>query len=131
MCGTCKLIPERGFKDHSNHRTKETFKINSHVTCLTKNVVYMISCKKCNFFYVGETSRRFHDRFSEHRGYVSQKDLKKPTGEHFNKHGHSSNDMIPNIIEQVLPLNNHLRQRREKFWINKYEAVQFGGNKKS
>ena len=36
--------------------------------------------------------------------------------------------MIPNIIEQVLPLNNYLRQSREKFWMNKYEAVQFRGN---
>ena len=131
MCGTCRLIPERGIKTHTNHRTKETFTINSHVTCLTKNVIYKISCKKCKFFYIGETSRRFHDRFSEHRGYVSQKDLTKPTGEHFNKKGHSQNDMLPTIIEKVFPLNNHLRQRREKLWINKYEAVQFGANKKS
>ena len=55
----------------------------------------------------------------------------KPTGEYFNKQGHSSNDMIPTIIEQVFPLNNHLRLRREQLWINKYEAVEFGGNKKS
>ena len=52
-------------------------------------------------------------------------------GEHFNKQGHSSNDMLPTVIEQVFPFNNHLRQRREKLWINKYEAVQFGANKKS
>ena len=131
MCKTCELIPDHGIKNHTCHKTKESFTIKSPVTCITKNVVYKISCKKCQFFYIGETSRRFCDRFSEHRGYVSQKDVTKPTGEHFNKQGHSSNDMIPTIIEQVFPLNNHLRLRREQLWINKYEAVEFGGNKKS
>ena len=130
-CETCKLIPERGIKDHTCNKTKEKFKINSSVTCTTKNVIYKISCRKCDFLYIGETSRRFCDRFSEHRGYISQKDLSKPTGEHFNKQGHSSNDIIPTIIEQVFPFNNHLRLRREKFWINKYQAVEFGANKRS
>ena len=129
-CETCKLIPdpERGIKDHTCNKTKEKFKINSSVTCTTKNVIYKISCRKCECLYIGV---RFCDRFSEHRGYISPKDLSKPTGEHFNKQGHNSNEIIPTIIEQVFPFNNHLRLRREKFWINKYQAVEFGANKRS
>ena len=130
-CEACKLIPERGLKTHTCDRSKETFTINSPVTCTTRNVVYKISCRKCNFFYIGETSRRFCDRFLEHRGYVLQKDLTKPVGEHFNTLRHSADDIIPTIIEQVLPDDNHLRLRRETFWINKYEAIEFGANKKS
>ena len=130
-CEACKLIPERGLKNHTCDRSKETFTIKSPVTCTTRNVVYKISCRKCNFFYIGETSRRFCDRFLEHRGYVLQKDLTKPVGEHFNTLRHSADDIIPTIIEQVLPDDNHLRLRRETFWINKYEAIEFGANKKS
>ena len=39
--------------------------------------------------------------------------------------------MIPMVIEQVHPSNNNfLRSRREKFWINKYQAIDFGANKR-
>ena len=101
----------------------------------TKNVVYRITCKKprcADFVYVGETKRRFCDRFLEHRGYVTRKELNQVCGEHFNKPGHKCSDMLPVIIEQVQPNNdNFLRLRREKYWINTYESVEFGGNRHS
>ena len=42
--------------------------------------------------YIGQTKRRFCDRFSEHRSYVSQKKFDQVCGEHFNKAGHSQSD---------------------------------------
>ena len=83
------------------------------------------------FVYIGETGRRFCDRFADHRGYVSRKELDKVVGEHFNKPRHKYEDMLPTIIEQVLPLNDpFLRSRREKYWINKYQAIDYGANKR-
>ena len=35
-------------------------------TCPTKNVVYEITCKRCNKRYIGETERTLHDRILEH-----------------------------------------------------------------
>ena len=59
--------------------------------------------------------RRFCDRFSEHRGYVSQRKFDKVCGEHFNKTGHSQLDMLPIILEEVTPKNDDfLRLRREE-----------------
>ena len=131
-CSLCRLIPKAGFRTHKCHKTKQIFNINSVVTCDTQNVIYKISCEKCiDFVYIGETGRRFRDRFTDHRGYVSRKELDKAVGEHFNKPRHNIEDMIPTVIEKVQPSNdNFLRSRREKYWINKYQAIDYGANKR-
>ena len=46
MCTTCALIPETGIKTHKSHINNKVHKITSHVTCVTENVVYKITCKK-------------------------------------------------------------------------------------
>ena len=135
QCATCALIPENGIKSHKCYITKEIYQINSNVTCVSENVIYKITCKKpqCkSFVYIGQTKRRFCDRFSEHRGYVSQKRLDQVCGEHFNKIGHSQVDMLPTIIEQVNPRgDDFLRLKREELWIRNYQSVEFGANKLS
>ena len=95
-------------------------------------MIYKLSCTKCiDWVYIGETGRRFRDRFQEHRGYVSQKNLSQPTGEHLNKPGHTVDNILPTIIERVFPIDNKaLRLRRESYWIKKYQSVEFGANKK-
>ena len=135
FCCTCVLIPEGGIKTHKCNRTNKIYKINSPVTCVTENVIYRITCKKpqcADFVYIGETKRKFCERISEHRGYVTNEKFNQVCGEHFNRPGHKCSDMLPVIIEQVHPKNDtFLRLRREKFWINTYEAVEFGGNRQS
>ena len=133
MCKTCALIPERGIKTHKSHRSNKTHEITSNVTCVTENVVYKISCKKpqCNFIYIGETERKFAERFGDHRGYVKRKEIDQVCGYHFNQKGHSYEDMNPVIIEEVIPKNdNYLRMKRERYWINEYEAKDFGANRR-
>ena len=134
-CKACNLIPTNGIKTHQCNKTKKTFKIDSPVTCTTTNVIYRITCKKprCkNFVYIGQTKRRFCDRFSDHRGYVSQRKLDQVCGEHFNKPGHSQLDMLPVILEEVTPKNDDfLRLRREELWIRRYQSIEFGANKHS
>ena len=44
----------------------QTFVIKNSFTCTTTNVVYAISCTKCNLIYIGETKRKIADRFWEH-----------------------------------------------------------------
>ena len=135
QCLTCALIPKNGIKTHQCNKTKKTFKIDSPVNCVTTNVIYRITCKKpkCkNFVYIGQTKRKFCDRFSEHRGYVSQKKFDQVCGEHFNKPGHSQLDMLPVILEEVTPKDDDfLRLRREELWIRRYQSIEFGANKHS
>ena len=82
--------------------------------------------------YIGETERRFYDRFQDHRGYVNRNDTSQPAGQHFNQPGHSVDNMLPTIIERIFPENNKtLRLRRESYWIKEYQSIEFGANKKS
>ena len=37
------------------------------MNCGTKNVIYLISCRKCAVQYVGETSQTLRCRFNNHR----------------------------------------------------------------
>ena len=64
-----------------------------------------------------------------HRGYIKRKELKQPAGLHFNKKGHGIEDLVAVAIEKVMPTGDHeLRKCREKYWINNYDSVHFGGN---
>ena len=54
-----------------------------------------------------------------------------PTGSHFNGKNHKLEDLRMIPFERVRPANNpFVRKAREKYWINKYRATKFGGNKK-
>ena len=134
QCVTCSLIPEKGIKTHKCMRDNKIYQITNPVTCLSTNVIYKITCKKarCDFVYIGQTNRRFADRFTDHKTYVSTKDLQQVCGAHFNKPGHSKSDMNPAILEQVYPKNDpFVLDLREKYWINKYQSLEYGANRKT
>ena len=65
-CATCPYI-FHGLTNCTFFSTGETRSINSHITCETKNLIYMIQCNRCHLQYIGETKRRLKDRFNEHR----------------------------------------------------------------
>ena len=83
----CAVVPTHGIKTHKCNKTNEIFDINNHVNCLTENVIYRITCQKqhCkSFVYIGQTKRRFCDKISEQRSYISQKKLDQVCRDHFN-----------------------------------------------
>ena len=119
---------------HKCHRTGRVWSINAPINCTTPNVVYKLTCKKCNkFLYIGKTKRCLKHRINEHRGYISQKKVNQPAGEHFNSPGHSIADLQVVGIERVFARRNEdidkILEQREKWWINEYDSVTFGNNK--
>ena len=66
----------------------------------------MIQCNRCNLQYIGETKRRFKDRFNEHRRIIDNLNNKsKPTtaAEHFlSSPNHNANDMQLDLIRSLL-----------------------------
>jgi hypothetical protein len=40
--------------------------IIDNASCKDKNIIYCLSCTKCNMHYIGETKRSAHQRFQEH-----------------------------------------------------------------
>ena len=63
-CRTCSFInsPDR------ITTTQRQIKISGVFTCITSQLIYWISCRRCpRVVYIGETGRRLGDRFREHR----------------------------------------------------------------
>ena len=132
FCMVCRT--SQPATSHQCHRTGEKWDIENPINCLTSGVIYLNSCRQCPAWtpYIGETGRRFCDRIAEHRAAI-QSDSSY-FGGHFSLPGHSVNDMVPLAIEKVRcsdpKLEPALRKRREKLWINRYDATTYGCNKR-
>ena len=80
-CKTCKIIKQD--ISFTSHTTGQTYRVRAAFTCKTRNVVYMIQCKKCGLQYVGETENPLHIRINGHRSDIRTKKLEKPVASHF------------------------------------------------
>jgi hypothetical protein len=69
-------------------------------------------------------------RFREHLGYVRNKKLNEPTGNHFNLRGHDISMMKITVLEKVWTNSWALRRIRESMYINKFKSKYHGFNKK-
>ena len=131
-CNKCPICPfvQVGQKVSAS-KTNFSIDINTEVNCQTKNIIYVIECKKCREQYVGESNRSLQHRFSEHLGYVRNKHVNKVTGEHFNLRGHSQSDMQISIIEKIYSNSDQFRKQRERMFICKFNTKYKGMNKKT
>ena len=122
-CATCPYI-FHGLTNYTFFSTSETRSINCHITCETKNLIYMIQCNRCHLQYMGETKRRLKDRFNEHRHTLDNANTKsKPTtvAEHFLSSPYNiSKDMQFIPIEKIFSNRDSIQtvtHRCEKFWF--------------
>jgi hypothetical protein len=102
--------------------TAKAFKsdIQSPVDCQTSNLVYCANCDRCCEQYIGETSKTLAQRFSQHRGYVRNKELTKATGAPFNLPGHTIAEMKVTILETISSDDPQMRKIRESHFIQKF-----------
>ena len=64
-CPHCKSINESTeFKSSSS---SEVFSLKKDFDCSSENVIYLITCKRCNSQYVGQTHQKFSKRMKSHR----------------------------------------------------------------
>ena len=80
--------------------------------------------------YIGESERSLQERFSEHKAYVTNKQLTKATGAHYNIPGHNVSDMKVIILEKVYSSDPLVRKEREELFIRKFNTKYKGLNKK-
>ena len=66
--------------------------------------------------YIGESERSLQERFSEHRTYVTSRQLSKANRFHFNLAGHSISDMKVTILDPLV------RKEREDFFIRRFNT---------
>ena len=104
-------------------QTQEQFQLRGNFNCDTKNIIYLISCKKCHGAqYVGQSQNSLRERFYLHRSHIG-KNKGTPLTMHFNEHDHSLDDMKCMIIEKVFGESQDQRLRRESFWIAKLKTL--------
>ena len=126
-CSACAFVKEG--KTTQSRSSNYRQDINSTVDCTTKNIIYLLGCRKCPQQYIGETERAMKERFQEHRNYVSTNNQSKTTGVHFNSKGHTISDMEITIVEKVFNQDPRFRKQREKFYIQKFNTRYKGLNR--
>jgi len=100
-------------------------------TCISTDVLYVISCERCGDIYVGETGNRLADRMTNHR-YDINKRLRNPSApanskvaSHFSENGHSLEDFKVAVIRRIP--NIHRRLAEEQRLIQRLGAYKAEG----
>ena len=93
--------------------TNQAFNVRATATCKTRNVIYLIDCRKCRKQYVGETQNPLHIRLNGHHNDIAHKRTEKPVASHFNSPGHSLDDLRIAVLEVMRSFDENLRRRRE------------------
>ena len=84
--------------------------IREHFTCKFSNVVYCISCLRCQALYIGESGRMPRERTGEHPRAIKRNPPRFPLAEHFKKSGHGLDDMMVPNVKQCRGTNNARRR---------------------
>ncbi len=91
-CLTCPvLVHSTSFESSSTRRqftgeyhfSSEEEKV---FNCTTTNCVYLLTCKRCSFQYVGETVQNLKDRMTQHRNCTDNDSNCYRVKEHFSQH---------------------------------------------
>jgi hypothetical protein len=137
-CPYCPLLDTTSGKITSTV-TKRTYSTPVGGSCGSNNLVYLVTCRKCNQQYTGETGNSINIRFYGHLYDIrnmrdpqiappSAVDKSTPIAKHFTENGHTNSDMKIQIIEYIkkpaklLSTKVH-RRNREFFWMHQLKTV--------
>lgn len=112
-CKTCtSIIPSKSFiKINNTH-----LYFNYNMNCRTSNVIYILICKKCNKYYVGETSLQLNLRINLHRQHINHT--------HYSILNVSNHLRECNLGFNVVPIfklfvnSTYIRKNLENYFIN-------------
>lgn len=125
-CATCTHISCKS--NFTSTKTKTTYPIRHSFTCQSTNVIYLITCKRCNKQYVGLTTSKLNVRINHHRTNIINK---KPIyiSQHFNFRDHSLNDLIVQPIDSAHGASQPYLElvKLEKYWIKTLGTMQPSG----
>ena len=127
-CSICPYVSQQ--KVIKSSATNVTRELSKQHTCEDRNIVYIINCKKCKQQYIGETHKTLKDRMLEHLGYVRREEVQKATGSHFNQPGHQMSDMSISVFERINNYDPQYRKTRESYWIEQFDLLRKGINRK-
>ena len=93
---------------------KVKFSIKDNFSCTTKDVIYTITCAKCDSVYVGETKHMIAERFRQHFFDIDKADTTKPVPKHLTTNNHTKNDLLISGIVRKCQGDTNSRRRQEQ-----------------
>ena len=119
-CKTCQhTSPSDTF---TSSVTKKSYHIRQHLSCTSSKLVYLITCRKCNKQYVGQTEQSLRQRMNSHRFSINH-NTDTPVAKHFNQPDHSLNDLHIVAIDHLPSADTHSRLNKETFWIYTLQSL--------
>ena len=114
-CKTCAHIKE-GIT-FSSTTTDKVFRVKATADCCTKNVVYVIKCKKCATQYVGETENALRVRLTAHRLDINHQGTDRPVVIHLCQPDLSIHDLTIMVVKKIHKNDANYRQWKESHWM--------------
>ena len=96
-CIDCIYLKEKGEYFYS-YVTKRQYKVGQNVNCLSKNVIYLVTCKKCKKKGVGKTID-FKSRMVNYRSCIKNKKISCNVNKHFIE---ETNHSVKNFDVQII-----------------------------
>ena len=121
-CHTCEYITPL----NDIRGPKSTFTIRDHFTCVSENLVYCISCRRCSHIYIGKTGRSLKCRIGKHLRSIRNNTPGFPVAQHFNSAGHRIIDVQVRGM-RLCRGSNILRKQLEMKLIFQLGTVQLHG----
>lgn len=125
-CECCLYV--KTASDFSSRHCDTDCPITGKITCDSKNIVYLIECKKCGEQYVGETSKTLRARLTDH---ISNINCYNDTSvaQHFNQFSHDGvTDILVTPIVQLPDFgskvkNSLARRKIESYFIRRLKSM--------
>ena len=119
---TCmNLVLGSSFSSNLTNKNYIIVSPNDTMNCSSKNIFYLITCRKCGIQYVGKTSRTLRSRMNNHRNRLKQL-ANFYLYNHLNSDGLSLDDISILPIEAVL----HSPGYTTTIWSNFSAVTNFG-----
>ena len=82
FCPNCEYFEPRS--EIVRTAAKQTFKMQTNISCNSNNLIYLIECDNCGLQYIGQTKRSLRHRFHSHRFDILN-NRKTSVANHFNQ----------------------------------------------
>ena len=97
--------------------TGKVHHIKASTDCKMTNMVYVIKCSKCAIQYVGETKNALHIQLNDHWLDIKNQHPEKPVAKHFNSIGHSLDNLLIFVVENIHREDSMFHKAKESYWI--------------
>ena len=96
----------------------------NNATCTSTDLIYIIICKKCKLYYIGETGQSLNIRISQHLNHIINfkpvyKYTDKEVAKHFRRSAHKLSDFKVCVFKTGLD-NIKFRKYQELDLINRF-----------